>query len=147
MCLHWKQPVRRPCFFFFFWNWQEIVVLLNSLGEDIGAAIKTWKKWRDYWNNRVYDARKKDGDLAAVVRKTGGGRCKVPALSTKNVRILQLAGTDASRGTGGCRPSVITVAATLVSKVNSLFCFVTLHQLARLDCLQRLNQKVPEALL
>lgn len=54
---------------------------LSSLGDDTGAATKTWMKWRDYWNNRVYDARKEDGDLmVAAVRKTMGAAVASPSV-------------------------------------------------------------------
>lgn len=99
-------------------RWQETAFLFNQISDKTASPNKRWwKKCRDFWNDKMCDARRKDGKLVAALRKTGEDR----ASSVPGIGAQQLAGMDASRGTGGCRPSVIAAAVTLVSKLGRAF--------------------------
>lgn len=76
-------------------KWGEIAADLNAVGRPFGPE-KDWKAWRAYWNSKLCDARKRDAELAAAVRQTGGGKNPVPPLTPEEERIISLAGTDAS---------------------------------------------------
>lgn len=91
----------------------------DAVGRPFGPE-KNWKAWRTYWNSKVCDARKRNAELAAAVRQTGGGKNPVPPLTPEEERIISLAGTGASRGNGGFRPAVMAAqTATMVSLLST----------------------------
>ncbi|KAH7940516.1 hypothetical protein HPB49_019199 [Dermacentor silvarum] len=50
--------------------WNELTAALNALG----PAVKTARRWRQYWARIVHDLKKLAAQVGSERRKTGGGR-------------------------------------------------------------------------
>ncbi|XP_046398137.1 PH domain-containing protein DDB_G0287875-like [Ischnura elegans] len=89
--------------------WREVTVKLNSCG----GAVKQWKEWRKTWQDIKTFTKAK---VAALVReggKTGGDPPSVDELTSYQMRVYQLLGSNAVMGHQHTKESQIIVQTEL----------------------------------
>ncbi|KAH7959254.1 hypothetical protein HPB49_009682 [Dermacentor silvarum] len=66
--------------------WEELTAALNALG----PAVKTARRWHQYWARIVYDIKKLAAQVGSEKRKTGGG--KMGGLKGRVIEVLSRIG-------------------------------------------------------